>query len=280
MLPLLPPVPVIRISNGTVTRFSRSGIDYLQVLAALSGQFELPVDLVLRGLALLPGGASGGSTAGGGTRAGGGGGGWPVLEEDLALPAGVYDFTLGAGGAPPLSNGDGINGSASSISGPVDFTAPGGGGGGGNTTGTTGGVGRPGGNGGGGNGNSTAPAAGGVGTPGFDGGVGFWSAGTDRAAGGGAGAGGDGKAGAFNIGGDGGLGVNIAWLEPPRRVCGGGGGFAVTPGKGVDGGTTAGSAAAAVDGGGSGGRQGIPMPGGNAWLGLVVRADVAEIEVG
>lgn len=275
-------VPVIRFSTGVITYFTRSGVNYVQVIASVGGRFIVPKDLTGAFLAHLAGGGTGGRTAGGGTRAGGGAGGWLEDRRDFTLLAGTYDFTLGAGGVHNGGgNAQGTPGSPSTMAGPLSWSVPGGGYGGGNTAGAN--DGGPGGNGGGAAGTGTIATTGGVGTPGFEGGNGFMSAGTDKSAGGGAGAGGNGVNGVFNIGGNGGLGVDLDWLEVPKRVCGGGGGVGVTNGTGTDGGQGAGVANQAVlprDGGGSGGQQGAVSNGGNSWLALRMRADIADIRLG
>lgn len=262
-------LPVIRFSSGVITEFERSGVLYRQIIASLSGQFRISAPVVVRGIALLAGGATGGMRGTGQSAAGGGGGGFPWLREEFELPAGVYNFTLGAGGAPVSTSVQGNDGSDSVISGPIEAEALGGGGGG-TAVNTDTIVGRPGGCGGGGGGGSATGGAAGDGNPGFDGGVGFFGVVAVRAGGGGGGAGGPGGNSASGVAGLGGLGLAIPWLEPARTVGrGGNGSLGATQASPNE-----------VDGNGSNGNYlSVSGAGGNSWLGLVVRADAAAIEV-
>ena len=160
-------------------------------------------------------------------------------------------------------------------------TGTGGGGGGGNATNQN--VGRDGGNGGGGMGASSVGYAGGVSTSdGYPGGAGYANAdNTLKSGGGGGGAGGAGGAGISGAGGAGGPGVLVEFMNPPRTVCGGGGGNGQTNGVGQDGGTNSDSADQPGWGAGSGARTGNqPANGGLPFFVLVVPSANANIVAG
>jgi hypothetical protein len=141
--------------------------------------------------ALIVAGGGGGGRDATNNRNGGGGAGGLLLLQNITIPVGSHAVAVGAGAAEQTSNGQGFDGSPSSIAG---FTvAVGGGGGGGGTTGNFNG--RAGGS-GGGNGSTVSLAGiGGAGTSG----QGF--------AGGTAGAGGSGGGGGSSEPG----GVKSAW---------------------------------------------------------------------
>lgn len=279
-----PPAQTITVPAGaTISTFTRNGVSYTQALMDnMGGQITASGPVAGASMALVPPGGAGGRTAAGGTRAGGGAGGLPRIQRNVTLPAGTYTITQGTPGAgATLTNGWGGSATDSTMTGPISLTAPGGGGGGGNATNQN--VGRDGGNGGGGMGASTLAYAGGVSTSdGYPGGVGYANADNNlKAGGGGGGAGGAGGTGASGIGGQGGLGVEIEFMNPVRRVCGGGGGSCSNPGVGQDGGTNAHVTTQPGWGAGSGACIAVqPADGGLPFFVLVVPSARANIVTG
>lgn len=264
--------PVVSVPAGAVvSTFDKDGQNWTQVLLDnISGSIDVSGDVAGAYLALVPPGGAGGRTAGPGTRAGGGAGGLPRFLRNATLLAGAYTLTQGTPGTGATgANGWGLSATDSTLTGPINLTAPGGAGGGGNVTGQN--AGRDGGNGGGGMGANTTAYPGGVSTSdGYPGGAGYANAdNTLKSGGGGGGAGGAGATGTSGVGGLGGLGVPVEFMNPVRRVAGGAGGSGQTQGQGQDGGTAATNGARSLDadfGAGSGacigfqpGRGGLPF---------------------
>lgn len=276
------PLPVLTVTDGTITTFTRGGVDYTQVIWRQGGSFTLS-DEVSMNVALVGGGGSGGQQN---LAPGGGGASSPQLFNDVPLPGGNYSVVIGAGGAGAESgpNKPGNSGSPSELYLGQDqlLISPGGGAGGGG-----GGIvdGAPGGNGGGGAGSNGSTGFGGAGDPGNDGGDAFNSAtSADRAGGGGGGAGSAGQDGTLGIAGNGGPGVTLTWTEPPMDICGGGGGSSSAPSNGAatHGGTPGARgepSADAENGGGSGGSTAGTGKGGDGLFVLVVRSDEVVVEM-
>jgi hypothetical protein len=264
-----------------VTRFTRLGVDYVQVRMDAAASFTLTGPITVFDGALAGGGGTGGRTAGTGTRGGGGAGGRVRSLKGTVLPIGNYSVTIGAGGVHSGgSNAPGVDGSASVLTGPFGLTAEGGGGGGGNTAGAFNG--RSGGNGGGGSGTSTGVTTGGVGVQNNGGGGVPGATTAERAGGGGGGAGGPGITAVIGQGGNGGFGLLIAGAEPQISVGGGGGGSGTIAGIGNGGGTNATSTDIPVNAGGSGAALGggLVANGANGFLLVIVRADQVSVEGG
>lgn len=209
---------------------------------------EIELEIVIVGGGGGGGRGQGTGSDGGGAGAGaGGGGGGEVVSFTVSASLGdSFSYTVGAGGAGSVINGDaGFAGTATSFD--AQTANPGIGGEGGNA---------------GGGGNSGSGSSRGVGAS---------AGGNRRAGGGGGGASGNGTAGTVSngpptgIGGNGGAGLS--------GYGGGGGGSArannQTQGSGVDGGTngSTGSASNASNGGGGGGGL---TAGGNGGDGLVI----------
>ena len=228
-------------------------------------------------LVVAGGGSGSDATAGGG----GGAGGLLTSTANLS-PGSVYTVTVGAGGSV-TTNGGGVNGSNSVLSGTgiTTVTAVGGGGGGnyGNPTGSAGNSGGSGG--GGGFCQITAPSSGGSGTTsqGNSGGQG----GT-IGEGGGGGAGAAGSNASITGGGNGGVGLQSSITGSAVYYAGGGGGgceasgtVATTGGSGGGGagayrpGSTVGQNGTANTGGGGGGSYNLAHPSaGNGGSGVVI----------
>lgn len=269
---------------------------------------------------------------GGGVGRGGGGGAGGLLDDtgfDVSS-VGLLTITVGAGGAGGTADVYGGNGSSSSLVGSTSVTALGGGAGGswngpvgGSSTSGQGSPGKPGGSGGGGSAgtNTSNPGGSGSSGQGFDGA----SATPNKvncaanypatvvqycAGGGGGGAGGAGQPGHDDtVGGDGGVGRSVAWMDLTTAqnlqigddsggfayfaggggggaydraecspVCGyaGGGGAGGGGAGGVIDGTPAGSGLAAT-GGGGGGNEGATGPGGSGGSGVVALRYVSSI---
>ncbi len=194
-----------------------------------------------------------GSTSGGGASA----------ESDIALAAGTYTITVGAGGAANSYN----NGSDSSISatGITTITSLGGGASGGSSQRD----GLDGGSGGGGDGDGGNFSSGGAGTAGqgFDGGAGESPFTSQRGGGGGGGAAVAGSNGGNQTGGNGGNGLELSITGSATYYAGGGAGEASqgTEGTGgLGGGGAVEADGAANTGGGAGAPDGYtfaPNPG-------------------
>ena len=263
------------VTGAVVSTFVLSGVSYTKIQFNTSGSMTVSDPIGNARHCLVGGGGSGGKTSGPGTRGGGAGAGRAIDSGLTTLLAGSYTINIGAG-APANTGGNtqGSNGSNSTITGAMALTAEGGGYGGGNTGGFN--DGGAGGNGGGGTGSGVAPTVGGVGVQ-NNGGAGFFSASTDKAAGGGGGAGGVGQAGVANVGGNGGPGLTLSWADG-LQVAGGGGGVGITMGTATHGGSDGGSTTDAVNGGGSGGRQaGSTGKGGDGLFVLVVPTSAINV---
>jgi hypothetical protein len=109
-------------TGGTVTRQG----DYIIQTFTSDGTLTLPNNVEAEVLVLAGGGA------GGHNRGGGGGAGGLIYRRGVKLAGGSYTVTVGAGGAPVISNNPGGNGGDSvlSLNGDELFHAVGGGGGG------------------------------------------------------------------------------------------------------------------------------------------------------
>lgn len=260
-----PTVAAIRVSGGSVTTFSRGGVEYTQIRFNTSGSFEASDPIPSVRYALVGGGGGGGRSGGSNPSPGGGGGGG-FKDVTRTMPAGAYSVSIGAGSAAgtPTSNLEGSSGGPTSITGAITDTVAGGGGGGGVSTGRANGL--AGGSGGGGGAATTFFGTGGAASAGNPGGAGNsgTGAGTTLAGGGGGGAGQAGGAALSGQGGKGGDGVYLDWLAVPIWVAGGGGGRS----SGVPGANGQGSGTASRGGGTPSTASGIiPDVGG---LGLMV----------
>ena len=220
------------------------------------------------------GGGSGGNGEGGG---GGGAGGYRTSTQTLTGGT-VITVTVGDGGAGGVYVGNGIVGSASSISGSGLTTISSAGGGYGSRKSLVGGDGGS----GGGSGSYYTSGAGSGDTPdttpdqGNDGGIGY-SGSPGYAGGGGGGHAAVGTAGTSNQGGDGGAGTNNSISGASVGYAGGGGGGIHPPG--TDGGAATHGGGAGTNGtgtngtantGGGGGAGGGVLDGGNGGKGVVV----------
>lgn len=267
-----PVVPTITVTGGTITPFSRGGVDYVEMLFSASGSFTASGPIPQARWALAAGGANGGRLSLGNYGPGGGGaGGLLQSASSITLASGAYTVTIGAGAPENAVTGGGSNGSNSVFAKPDGTdTAIGGGkgaaSGAGNTTGSDGGSG-----GGGRSGQSAQIVTGGLGTAGqgSNGGDGFTGSATGRGSGGGGGAGGAGGLGTADLAGVGGAGVLMDWIATPRTVCAGGNGTLHT--------TTGDTASETWGNGAMGSVNGTSGAGGNGFLFLVVRADQAIV---
>jgi hypothetical protein len=214
---------------------------------------------------LVAGGGGGGIAYGGGGGAGGlrtsfgsTSGGGASAETNITLANGIYNVTIGAGGAGISAAATGNSGSNSSMSGNATFSTTGGGGGGSSITNTSA---HPAGTGGSGGGGSvlgqqspyTQAGAAGTANEGFgggQGGFGSFNGTTGAGGGGGAGAVGDnGKTSGYRLGGNGGAGLAVNII--PGGVFAGGGG------AGSEGST---NATPGIGGGGKGGYTSASSP--------------------
>ena len=214
---------------------------------------------------LVAGGGGGGIAYGGGGGAGGlrtsfgsTSGGGASAETNITLANGIYNVTIGAGGAGISAAATGNSGSNSSISGNATFSTTGGGGGGSSISNTSA---HPAGTGGSGGGGSvlgqqspyTQAGAAGTANEGFgggQGGFGSFNGTTGAGGGGGAGAAGDnGKTSGYRLGGNGGAGLAVNIV--PGGVFAGGGG------AGSEGST---NATPGIGGGGKGGYTAASSP--------------------
>jgi len=221
--------------------------------------------------ALVVGGGGGGANTG----AGGGAGGYQY-SDSLAVAAGSFPVTVGAGGAGGSGGPTkGIKGSNSMF---MSLTAEGGGGGATHGNGST----EAGGSGGGGA-IATAGVApvGGAGTQGNKGGDGFINSGWNGGSGGGGGAGSAGVAGSGTGGGNGGSGImNTITGSQQFYAAGGGGGEVYASVVGTGGSSIGGSAqvdnvgtngtANTGSGGGGGSFSGSYPNGGSGGSGVVI----------
>lgn len=272
-----PALPAILVEGASVTRFSRDGVNYTQVMWRTSGSL-IATEQFNAQYAIAGGGGSGGAI----TQVAGAGGAGQLLQSNafVPFPAGEVLVSIGAGGAGgnPASPG---SDSVLTLGG-VDTIIAGGGVGGGTGPGGDGGCG------GGGGTNSTSNSAGGIGSSGGNGGAAFGSDTNGlKASGGGGGMGGDGEDAASQVAGNGGPGVTLTFTEPPMDVCGGGGGIAMngTAGTATHGGTAGnntGPAETAVNGGGGGANKWVGAEaeyggGGDGFFVMVVRSEEVNI---
>ena len=191
------------IASGGTEIYADGGADVVHTFTR-SGTFTVSVPTTAR-ILLVGGGGAGGNTFGGG-----GGAGGMVEVSDVALAAGTYTVTVGAGGTPGSGQGCGGKGGNTSIAiGGVTLHEAAGGGGGGGWTSRAGVAGGSGGGGCGGN-------AGGAGTSG-QGNAGA-TAGNNSRSGGGGGAGEAGH----------------AYTDSPAKRAGNGGDGAVSDITGMD----------------------------------------------
>src|SRR5690606_27672043 len=109
-------LPVMTVTGGTVTEFTRGGIDYTEVRWTAGGGFSLP-DNAQASFALVGGGGCGGRTGGSDPSPGGGGSG-EVFQISGLIAAGTYTIAIGAGGVPGGVNNQGGSGSSSTLTGP------------------------------------------------------------------------------------------------------------------------------------------------------------------
>lgn len=261
----------ISVFGGDITRFTRDGAPYVQVVFKNSGILEIDGNTKAN-WALGAGGGSGGRAT---SRPGGGAAGEVKVFESYNFEPGSYTVLVGAGGPGLLADGVGNSGSPSQVlrnSTSIALCA-GGGGGGQNSAGTgtvlTGG--------------SGGSAAGKIGTK-YSGGRGLSGETSNlSASGGGAGNGGHGQGAYYDanglnaIAGHGGKGVAVNFMNPVTRVGGGGGGVSYTEpnmGEGTDGGSngsrTGDAAANATWSGGAGGVYGSVIGTSNGGDGFAV----------
>lgn len=274
--------PVLSVSGSpTITEFSRSGTDYVQLLWRQGGGFSLSDDVAGTRYLAVGGGGSGGVS----TRSPGGGGAGGAAPSSHATPKvltqGDYTIFVGAGGPARISGGSGFAGSGTAlVKDGLDFLVAGGGGfAGGSVNGGSGACG------GGGGTNGTA-RTGGAGTEGGNGGNAITGGSpTTEGGGGGGGMAGAGTNGAALVGGNGGPGITVTWTETNLSVCGGGGarGGAGTAGSASHGGTSAGPPAggpslAASNGGGSGAGSNASGAGGDGLFVLVIPSANVRVE--
>ena len=226
----------IQMTGGdrTVEVTDAGGVVWVVHEFTQSGQIEVVKGSGTAELLVVAGGGGGGAF-----NTGGGGGAGGVLQTSIVDPAtGLYNITVGAGGAGKPRSGGYAAGDNGENSVALGYTAIGGGGGGGGGSVPPG----DGGSGGGGGGTWSAPQdpPGGAGTTGqgHAGGAGWNTAYTCSLTGGGGG--GAGSAGTNgSAGGHGGDGISVDWDGTVRWFGGGGGGgtnCSGTPAGGVGGG--------------------------------------------
>lgn len=272
---------------------SRSSLDGSDVVIKFYGSGVLTVtEEVDVEYLIIAGGGAGGAFETGTSWAGGGGGAGGFTSNfggtKVTLSPGDYQVVVGAGGEAPEygTGGDGGDGGDSSFNG---ITMAGGGGGGGSSDGATFSNGRSGGSGGG-----AAPLGGRTGGSsdayGYDGGSSDQSEGSTSGGSGGGGAGGAGGAGshaAYNVGGNGGIGVSNSITGSAQWYGEGGGGGVRSLGSNGTGGanTEGGWPSTTLEGyrvrdgapntgsGGAGGstpQSGVPSYAGNGGSGVVI----------
>lgn len=237
----------VLVSGGVVSNFTRGGVQYSQWLTRVSGSMTvLDNPLYSHQVAV---GAGGGSTGNLANRGGGGAGEVRVNPSQLSqMVAGVYDISIGAGGAAGSPGSDSI---VMFLGAELLIIKAGGVGGSGAVAGGDGGN-------GGGAGGNMGSRLGGVGIQ-FNGGA---SGGITVSPGGGGGAGGHGLPGGSSsgIGGNGGPGLDIIWTEPALHVGGGGGGGGISqPGTATHGGTNGTESTVPLDADWSGGSGGARL---------------------
>lgn len=262
-------LPLLTVTNATVTNFSSEGIDYIEIYFASSGSFSIEEGTIdsFR-YALGAGGGNGGRAANNTwVPGGGGGGGLLMVNNDVSFTEGDYTVTIGAGAPSNSVTGGGSNGSNSSIIGNgVSLIALGGGRGAASGTGSN--VGSDGGSGGGGRGSASGANSAGLGTPGqgFDGGTGFNSEDPNLRVSGAGGPGGNGAGGVALTQSSGG---RILWTSTIRTVCRGG--------AGITGAATGNSQNRNWGFGSEGSINGTVGRGGNGFLFIRVRADQVRL---
>lgn len=267
-----PSTPTLTVTNGTITPFSRSGVDYVEVLFSASGSFTLSADIDWHNRALGAGGGTGGRATSVTYPPGGGGAGGLLRTLATALPAGAYTVTIGAGGARIAAGSLGNQGSDSVLARPDGTeTAIGGGYGGAAGSWTSPGNG---GSGGGSRASATATGVGGfgIGTPGqgYNGSRAINSTVAGEAAsGGGGGAGGTGADASAGVPATAGPGVLLDWIASPATVCIGGAGMLAA--------ATDASPDAVLGSGTRGAINADVGKGGDGFLFLVVRADQVSV---
>lgn len=272
-----PTIPTITVTSGTITPFSRGGVNYVEILFQQSGSFTVSADVPWHNRALAGGGATGGRSQSTIYIPGSGGAGGLIRSLGSALAAGSYSVTIGAGGAAITSGVARNNGNNSTLSRPdgQTDTAIGGGAGGLYNAGMV-----DGGNGGsGGSGRARSDAVvssvAGAGTDGqgYAGGTGYSTTTSAEAASGGSGgsgsAGGSASAGAP---GSAGAGTLLDWIATPRTVCSGQAGLLLATAQVASQGQVYGS-------GSQGAINADVGKGGDGFLFLVVRADQGDVRM-
>jgi len=242
--------------------------------------------------------AGGGSGANSGAGGGAGGlrttygttsGGGASAETNLTLAAGTYTITVGAGGvsrgggsSAPAYGGQGLSGSASTITGVASVSTVGGGGGGSNSQDASPPISASGLDGGSGGGQGPSDASGetpgsGTANEGFGGGTSFLAGPYSSGGGGGAGSAGGNRVG--GLPGNGGDGLTISITGSNSGYAGGGGGSGGTSATNFGLGTSGGgngapSAGTGISGtantGGGGGGGGDTRAAGSGGSGIVV----------
>lgn len=268
--PPVPDLPTLTVTDGTITPFTREGVDYIEILWRQGGSFEVS-DSIDAHIALAAGAGSGGLSNTGWTSGGGGAGG--LYDAARTLAAGIHTVSIGAGAPSTATVGATSSGSDSSLTMPDGSVTVTGGGKGGHVGSIPG---QPGGSGGGASAGAGDPFMGGNGTggQGHNGGNSFGGVNTLRAGGGGGGADGVGAAGQSELGGAGGAGRLLDWIATPRTVCRGGSGtVGVTEVSSPDEDWSNGSSGAYTLGAASVGKAG------DGFLFLVVRADQVNVEM-
>ena len=276
--------PTIYVRGGTVTPFTRNGVDYFEIKFTSHGRFDIDKPIEGARWALSAGGGAGGyetSTTSTYIPGGGGAGGLTQRTNDTLTP-GSYSVYVGEGSPGGVTK---TNGFHSALYTPASmFVSVGGGNGA--SSGAAHDRGKPGGSGGGGRGTGGGFAIGGSGVAGqgFTGGTGFThGTNANKASAGGGGAGGAGFNASLATGGAGGPGVLLDWIANPITTNGGGGGVdAAGGGGGASNGTRSTPSADATLGSGSGGAMGAQVgKGGKGFMYLVVpSAQVSVVDLG
>jgi hypothetical protein len=263
---------VTSVTGATAVPITVDGIDYDVYTFTSGGSITFSSGGEVDHLIVAGGGAGGWGRFG---YCGGGGGAGGLLAGTALITPGTFAVAVGAGGAPPAS--DGLAGGNGGNSSALGLTAIGGGGGGGGPWTPAGnGNGQNGGSGGGGSSGGdteSSPGTAGTGTAGQGNAGGVLGTGNAAfTAGGGGGAGGvgqNGSPGSFpDYGGHGGVGVSSDITGTVTAYAGGGGAgrYALGQaggGNGADVGGTAGAGAANTGSGGGGGRNVVGGAGGS-----------------
>ncbi|WP_128253930.1 glycine-rich domain-containing protein [Falsirhodobacter deserti] len=264
--------PVLTVTNGQITPFSRDGVHYVEVLWQQSGGFTLSRNVTWHNRALGAGGANGGRQSASDYVPGGGGAGGLLMALGAPFAAGDYTVEIGAGAPANNVNGGGSNGSDSRLITPSEtLVAIGGGRGASAGVGNT--LGQLGGSGGGGRGGAASQVNGaGEGTAGqgYAGSAGYRVDDLSRASGAGGGAGSAGGPASANTGGTGGAGRLLTWIATPREVCRGGDGMNASASGSSPNETWGNGAKGAI--------SGIAGKGGDGFMFLVVRADEVQVK--